>query len=239
MQTLASLQHVIAHANKNLPPIDLTLVTGDLVHDASPAGYSLLKKQLTDINTPTYCLPGNHDDSKTLTRSISGNPIDTPFSIQENSWSIILLDSTLLGSAEGHLDKTQLTKLQNCLSNHSDHHTLICLHHHVVPVNSKWLDTMILDNADEFFAITDRHPQIKGIVCGHIHQTFEAKRNNVLLIGTPSTCFQFAPKSIDFEIDHKTPGYRQLELLPDGSIITKAIYLETYPNSLDRSISGY
>ena len=239
MRTLASLQHVITDANKNLSPIDLTLVTGDLVHDASPAGYSLLKKQLTHLGTPTYCLPGNHDDPKALKKALTGNPIDTPFSIQKKDWSIILLDSNLPGSTKGHLDKTQLNKLQDCLSNHPDHHTLICLHHHTVPVKSKWLDTMILDNADDFFAITDRHLQIKGITCGHIHQSFETKRNGALLMGSPSTCFQFTPQSIDFDIDNKSPGYRWLTLLPDGSITTKVFHLENFTNSIDRSSSGY
>ncbi|MFC1603149.1 metallophosphoesterase, partial [Pseudomonadota bacterium] len=66
MRTLASLQHVITDVTENLSSIDMTLVTGDLVHDASPAGYALLKKQLTSLGTPTYCLPGNHDDPKEL-----------------------------------------------------------------------------------------------------------------------------------------------------------------------------
>jgi len=239
MRTLISLQHVIAHANENLPSIDLALVTGDLVHDASPAGYTLLKKELNNLNTPTFCLPGNHDHSKTLNASISGNPIDTPFSIQKEDWSIILLDSNLPDSTKGHLDEIQLSRLQACLSDHPDHHTLICLHHHTVPVKSSWLDSIMLDNADDFFAITDGHPQIKGITCGHVHQSFEAKRNNVLLMGTPSTCFQFAPKSTDFEIDNKPPGYRQLTLLPDGSIITHIFHLNNFTYSIDRSSSGY
>ena len=239
MRTLISLQHVIAHANDNLSPIDFTLVTGDLVHDASSAGYSLLKKQLANLDTPTYCLPGNHDDPKKLTASLSGNPIDTPFSIQKNGWSIILLNSNLPGSAVGHLNKSQLNKLQDSLLKHPNHHTLICLHHHTLPVKSQWLDTMILNNADDFFAITDAHPQVKGITCGHVHQSFEERRNNALIIGTPSTCFQFTPKSVDFEIDSRSPGYRQLILLPNGAITTHTFHLNNYNYAIDRSSSGY
>ncbi len=239
MHTLASLQRVIKDASKRLPSTDFTLVTGDLVHDASAAGYSLLKKELLHLNTPTYCLPGNHDDPKILNASISGNPIDTPFSIQKKNWSIILLDSNLPGSTKGHLDEKQLSRLQKTLSNHPNHHTLICLHHHTVPVKSKWLDTMILSNAEDFFSITDQHPQIKGVTCGHIHQAFEATRKNLLLLGSPSTCFQFTPESIDFDIDNKPPGYRQLTLLPNGTIITKVIRLKHFSNSIDMSSSGY
>ncbi len=239
MQTLASLRRVIKDANETLPPIDLALVTGDLVHDASPAGYSLLKKELLHLNTPTYCLPGNHDDPEILKRSISGSPIGTPFSIQKKSWSIILLDSNLPGSTKGHLNDEQLSNLQQTLSHFPNHHTLIWLHHHTMPVKSKWLDTMILKNADDFFAITDQHPQIKGIICGHIHQAFEEKHKNALLLGSPSTCFQFKPNSTDFGIDNKAPGYRQLTLLPNGAIITKVVHLKHFSNSIDLSSSGY
>ncbi len=239
MRTLLSLQHVIAHARKHLPSIDLALVTGDLVHDASPAGYALLKKELTHLGVPTYCLPGNHDDPEILDKAISGNPIDTPFSIQKKGWSIILLDSNRPGSTLGELDDIQLAKLQETLSSYPNHHTLICLHHHAVAIKSQWLDRIMLNNANDFFAITDRHPQIKGITCGHVHQSFEERRNGVLLMGTPSTCFQFAPKSVDFEIDNRAPGYRHLTLLPDGEIRTDTVHLSRYNCSIDRTSSGY
>jgi len=239
MRTLTSLQHVIKDARSNLSSIDFALVTGDLVHDASTEGYFLLKKELLNLAAPTYCLPGNHDDPKILKRAISGTSIDTPFSIQKKRWSIILLNSNRPGSTKGHLNDEQLSNLQQTLSRFPNHHTLICLHHHVVPVKSRWLDTMILNNADAFFAIIDQHPQIRGIACGHIHQTFEATRKNVRLMGSPSTCFQFKPNSTRFGIDDKAPGYRQLTLLPNGTIITKIIHLKHFSNSIDLSSSGY
>jgi Icc protein len=37
-------------------------------------------------------------------------------------------------------------------------------------------------------------------------------------MGTPSTCFQFAPHSATFAIDDAGPGYRWLELHADGSL---------------------
>ncbi len=239
MQTLRSLQHVIAHAGEHLSAMDLVLVTGDLVHDASPAGYARLKKELARLKAPVCCLPGNHDDPETLGRSISGNPVGTPFSIQKKGWSFILLDSNLPGRTEGHLDATQLTRLQQALSRHPEHHTLICLHHHAVPVGSRWIDRIMLNNASDLFAITDRHPQVRGIICGHVHQSFEQQRNGVRLMGAPSTCFQFTPKSAAFAIDNRTPGYRWLALLPDGSILTRTFHLSHYSYSIDKGSSGY
>ena len=56
MRTLTSLQHVITDAAENLSSIDLALLTGDLVHDASPAGYALLKKRTHQFGRP-HILP--------------------------------------------------------------------------------------------------------------------------------------------------------------------------------------
>jgi 3',5'-cyclic-AMP phosphodiesterase len=47
-------------------------------------------------------------------------------------------------------------------------------------------------------------------------------------MATPATCAQFVPGSADFAIDDRPPGYRVLELMPDGSIATEVCWLETY-----------
>ena len=41
----------------------------------------------------------------------------------------------------------------------------------------------------------------------------------------------FVPGSVDFAIDNRPPGYRVLELMPDGSIATEVCWLETYAHT--------
>jgi Icc protein len=36
------------------------------------------------------------------------------------------------------------------------------------------------------------------------------------------------PGSEDFAIDDRPPGYRVLELMPDGTIATEVVWLESY-----------
>ena len=102
---------------------------------------------------------------------------------------------------------------------------LIALHHHPVSMGSEWLDTVGLANAEEFFAVIDRHPTVRGIVFGHVHQAFETSRHGVRILGTPSTCAQFLPRSRDFEVDALPPGYRVLTLSPTGQIDSQVAWL--------------
>jgi len=239
LKTLETLNQVLEKAQKELPPMDLALVTGDLVHDASPEGYSLLQERLATLGIPTYCIPGNHDDPALLSSCLDGNPVSTANQVQQNNWLIILLNSKKPGEEKGLLDSGELNKLESILGDHPDKHALICLHHNPVPVGSGWLDTMQLENADDFFSIIDRHPQVRGIIWGHVHQAFESERNGVRLIATPSTCFQFTPQTTEFGLDEKPPGCRWLALLPNGEIKTDVLYLDSMPESLERTTKGY
>ncbi len=74
---------------------------------------------------------------------------------------------------------------------------------------------------------------------GHVHQIFDDLRNGVKLMGTPSTCIQFNPNQDDFAIEKLPPGYRWLELMPDGRINSGVERLEKLPQGLDIGLSGY
>jgi 3',5'-cyclic-AMP phosphodiesterase len=54
----------------------------------------------------------------------------------------------------------------------------------------------------------------------------------VRFMATPATCAQFLPGSVDFAIDNRPPGYRMLELMPDGAIQTEVCWLESYAQSV-------
>jgi Icc protein len=94
-------------------------------------------------------------------------------------------------------------------------------------LGSRWLDRVGLQNADEFFAVIDRHPTVRGIVWGHVHQSYDGLRKGVRLLATPSTCAQFLPHAEEFALDRRPPGYRTLELKADGSILTDLVWVES------------
>jgi len=239
LNTLNALKQVIGHAKVHIGQTDLILATGDLTHDASIEGYSVLQQQLTRLDTPIYYLPGNHDRTEQLLATCAKHQDSFPFLLQKNGWSILLLDSSVIGKVSGQLGQKQLALLDKILSNNSDSHTLICLHHHPVKIGSAWMDNIALRDSDELFSVTDKHPQVKGVLYGHIHQTSEKQRNSVTMMGSPSTCIQFAPNQDKFGIDEQPPGYRWLTLLPDGTIQSGIKRLESIPGKVDLESRGY
>ena len=115
-------------------------------------------------------------------------------------------------------------------------HCMVCLHHHPVAMDSRWLDRVGLENAEEFFQTLDRHRNVRALVWGHVHQAYEGLRKGVRMLATPSTCAQFLPHAADFMIDRQPPAYRTLELRADGSLTTEVVWVDKRTaESLDHS----
>jgi Icc protein len=239
LNTEQSLLQLLDIARERIMPVDLILVTGDLIHDASPEGYQRLRDHLSALNTPSYCIPGNHDQNPVMEQNIQGEKISTDAISTHGNWTLIMLDSTIPGEVGGHLDSNQLDQLKSGLSNHPNNHILVSLHHHPVSLSSAWIDQIALDNPEDFFSILDQYQNVRGLLWGHAHQLFEGERNGVKLMGSPSTCIQFKAGQDKFGIDPAPPGLRWLALLPDGTIETGVEFLDHTPDGLDFSVKGY
>jgi Icc protein len=238
MNTLKSFQQVISHFRDFHWPLDLLLATGDLVHDASPRGYAQIARMLSGFDVPVFCLPGNHDNPTQMRRYLRADRVHTDAVRDQGAWRFIMLDSVVPGKEGGHLAAAQLELLEAALTA-TDRHILVCVHHQPVDVGSAWIDTMAIDNPRPLFDIIDRHSNVRGILWGHVHQTFEARRGQVRLMSSPSTCIQFAPGQKNFQVDEEPPGFRLLALLPDGTIRSEVVRVDEIPQGLEFASSGY
>lgn len=239
LDTQRSFLEVLYRARATHWPADLILLTGDLAQDGSRKAYRRLRQQLADLPAPVYRLPGNHDDPAAMDEILNGENVHTARIIESGNWQILLLDSTAPNRVEGHLDAAELAALDRCLTEHPDRHALICLHHPPVPVGSRWIDELGLTNAADFFAVVDRHPHVRAILWGHIHQEFDVVRNGVRLLSAPSTCFQFRPGADDFTLDARPPGYRWLVLHAEGLVTTGVCRLEYSLTGIAMNAAGY
>jgi len=237
LNTQACLQQVIELARQYAP--QLVVATGDLTHDGSAAAYQLVRNCFDHLQAPVYCLAGNHDEASTLRHSMNDSGYYNMSSVTINGWQLVFLDSTIRGSDGGHLSSRELCKLDDTLIQTADMPTLVWLHHQPVNMGSRWLDTMAVDNPQDFFAVVDRHPQIRGVIWGHVHQCFEQQRRHTRLLATPSTCIQFLPNSKDFAVEHTAPGYRWFDLFGNGEFATGVERLADIPGSIDLNASGY
>jgi Icc protein len=224
--TLPALRATLAHAERYFRAPDALLLTGDLVQD-DPGGYALLRETFQSSQVPVYCLPGNHDLPDAMNATLQGAPFQVGGTFIAAGWLVVMLDTWKANSAGGRLGKRQLADLESLLNRHLDLHVLLCLHHHPVAMESRWLDKVGLEDAAEFLALIARLPRVRGVLWGHVHQSLDRFLNGVRFMASPATCAQFLPRSADFALDRRPPGYRVLELLESGAIATEVVWVDS------------
>jgi len=223
---------------KTRSPLDLLLLTGDLSQDGKPETYRRLQNLLSPLEIPTYWLPGNHDNKSAMEEVLHQKPFYPDKAFECGGWNFVLLNSAVPQRVYGRLSVPTLHSLDLQLTIMGDAPTVVALHHPPFVVNSEWLDSSSLQNSEQLFAILDHHPQVKLVLFGHIHQEFYRQRNGVHYLGTPSTSIQFEPDSQDFSLDREYPGFRLLNLYPDGTWETR-IERVAYAHELDLAAQGY
>lgn len=220
-------QHVMQHIEGEAA--DLLLLTGDLTHHA-PAAYDRLALSLQGLPFPSCWLPGNHDLIDEMARfSALGYNRKV---VEQGAWRVILLDSTASpdGKGGGSLANEELAFFaQQLAQTASDQHVLVALHHHPVPVKSEWMDNIGLGNKNDFWALVDSCPQVKGVVCGHVHHAVQQQRGAVNVLASPATAPQFKPFSAvattEDDLRFTGPAYRRIQLYDDGEIQSDVVRL--------------
>ncbi|MBS0922994.1 3',5'-cyclic-AMP phosphodiesterase [Providencia sp. JGM181] len=244
INTYRSYQAVLdAIAEQNLP-VDLIVATGDLVQDQSPKAYQHFAAGIERIPAPCVWLPGNHDYPPAMvgTLKIAGISSAKQIFIGDD-WQILMLDSQLQDVAHGELSEQQLEWMKQCLDEQPTRTTLIMLHHHPLPSGCTWLDQHSLRNSHILADYLKNYPNVKAMLCGHIHQEMDENWHGIRLLATPSTCVQFKPHCTNFALDTVAPGWRYLELTVNEQgekvIETQVYRLNTQEFSPDFDSDGY
>lgn len=218
---------------------ELILATGDLAQEPGPAAYGRLSAQLARFGKPVFWLPGNHDEACSMGGLLGATCMRPEKHILLGAWQILMLDSSVAGKVYGELAEEQLAFLDAALAAEPGRHALVVLHHQPVPIGCRWLDGIGLRNADALFAVLARHPQARLLLWGHVHQAFEGRQAGIDLLSTPSTCVQFKPGSEDFAAGPEAPGFRVLDLFPDGAWTSAVRRIDPMAFTVDYSIKGY
>lgn len=190
---------------------DIVLFTGDVSQDESAASYALAVQALEQLPCPWYWLPGNHDQPEFM--AAERPMVDQ---VDFDSWRILLLNTQVEGKPFGELGSARLAKLAEQLES-DERPTLIAMHHPPVDVGAVWMDAIGLQDRDAFWQLLSKHPQVKIILFGHVHQAYaEHRRIGEAMIdvyGCPAMADQFLPGAEQFAIDEASrPGYRVIDL---------------------------
>ena len=239
--TNVTFRRVVDFVAKMQPQPDLLLLTGDLAQDDSLGAYGLLRDALLPLGLPSYWVPGNHDQNLAAIEAVlTPEPLfRSPASFQVGGWNIALLCTRLMNQVQGAVAAESLAVWEQSLQDHGDLPTLVALHHPLVPIGSAVMDGIGVENADAVLALLGRYPQVKAVVCGHIHQEFDqmlrlegslgglpgGNEEGIRFLGSPSTCVQLLPQSPTAVWTDEPPACRLLRLFADGRIETEVHYV--------------
>jgi 3',5'-cyclic-AMP phosphodiesterase len=232
--TYQALRAVLDVALALAEPPTLIIATGDLSEDGSPESYRRLRQLLTETGLPSHVLPGNHDATEEMRRTLAGGPVQMTPVIDVASWRVVLLDSQVRGKPHGLLDDAQLAVLASALAEHPDRPVLTCLHHG--PARYCPSSGCHLQNADVLLRLLVSRSNARGVICGHGHLEVERTDHHVKLFTTPSTCSQASHAQLGEAVDHEDfwashrfdpgqRGFRMLSLMPGGEITSRVHWM--------------
>ena len=223
--TRATLRRVLDHYRQSGWKADLVALTGDLIQDDTAAAYGHCRDLLGELGLPVHCVPGNHDVRGMMREELPDPPFTYCDANRYGDWLVVGVDSCAAGRAGGVVTGEEISRMRAMIASGSAAHVLLCLHHPPVPVGSKWLDSVGLDNGDLLLSELAAVGSVRVALFGHVHQTYDQEHDGIRIVGTPSTCRQFLPNSDDFAVDDRPPAYRRLELLPNGGVKTEVIWV--------------
>lgn len=237
----ASFLSVIEEIDKRHEQYDLIVATGDFVQDGSKKAYQRFASQIKKFAIPCVWLAGNHDNFIYMQEVFNHYQlVENKVVLLGSKWLIVLLNSQVVGQAYGFLAPAELLFLKNTLERHSDRTALVFLHHNPITSSCSWLDQHILKNSDELEQIIENYPMIKGLGWGHIHQQQDLKWHNCTVFSTPSTCVQFKPNCVQFQLSNQdAPGWREITLNADGTLKTEVYRISNNRFLPDLSKNGY
>lgn len=237
LNTDNSLALVLAQMFDEHDNADLLVCSGDLSNEAGEGAYKRLLDMLPE-DIPQAWLPGNHDDNS-LMQKFASERVGFLSTAVYGKWQVTSLDSSIPKAVPGKIEATELQRAVEVLENNPDHYHVIFMHHHLQAMGCAWLDTQVIENAQQVLETLAQYPQMKAIVCGHVHQDNHQTFEHIDLYATPSTCIQFKPNSDDFAVGREMPGYRWLELHDDGSITTAVSRIPEQDLNIDWESAGY
>jgi len=201
----ATFQAVMDNITYSNEDFDFLVSTGDLVNRPTDDSYRYLKTilnmqparqvpgphfirygRLWDF--PVYLLPGNHDDRTTFFNNLYDDekPEFLNANFQHKGVNFICLDWG--GLDRGEISNGMLSFLESALDDGLP--AVLLMHHNVIPLGVPWLDRFIANDIDRFYKCLEGR-NVLGILCGHLHTTYETHLDGIPVLGLRSTGFQF------------------------------------------------
>ena len=172
------LRRTVADVNRQQP--EAVIFTGDTVQHGQPEEYARLRELLAPLEAPLYLVPGNRDDKNEMRAAFSDHAYLQAtgeflhYTIEDYDVRLVGIDSTLLGERKGRFCEKRQAWLGKTLNDQADRPTLLFIHHPPFDVDTHYVGGY--RRPEEATALEDivrRHPQVMGLLCGHVHWPVE------------------------------------------------------------------
>jgi len=183
-QRVRRLRAVLAQI-AGLESVDAVLLTGDLADHGRAAEYEQLFVELPS-EIPSLLVPGNHDLSQALLDGMSavGRRPTLNDSLDLADVRLIGLDSHIDHKGGGQLGEATLAYAEEKIST-APGDVILALHHPPVRIGHPVMDSIALANGDALAALIAGHPNVIGLLTGHLHRALTTTFADVPLLGAP------------------------------------------------------
>jgi len=196
---------------------DLLLATGDITDRGDPASYRRLATAFSRCPFPVWPSVGNHDLRDNFREHFPGFDDENGFiqySVELPELRLVTVDTLEEGRHGGAFCDARAAWLDAELGRDADKPSYIVMHHPPVECGIDWMNT----HADEpwvhrFTSVVRRHPQVRGLICGHLHRSVTVAWEG----RTVAICSSTAPQvSLDLRpIDEEHPDDRPMIVAED------------------------
>ena len=219
------------------PRPDAVVISGDIADCGLASEYAgtLVLLHLGDV--PVYLVPGNHDRRERFREGLGAFPgVDShrdfiQYVVDDLPVRLVMLDSVVPGAGHGELCAARLAWLDNALATAPERPTMLVLHHPPITCGIASMDAINLRDPTGLAQVVARHPQVERILCGHHHRSIIGRLAQAIVSVVPSVAHQ---SQFDLVLEHdgfvmEPPAYQVHVRLPDGTIASHTIFVESYP----------
>jgi len=169
------LDQVLRYLNNGPNRPDLLIATGDLTEHGAAASYRQLADAFSICSFPVHMCLGNHDIRSNFSAQFPELPVADGFvqyALDVRGVRILMLDTVEEGRHGGAFCDIRAKWLRSTLAQDRNTPTIIAMHHPPVEIGIAWMNTHPEEQwVSNFTQAIQDAPNIKGIMCGHVHRS--------------------------------------------------------------------
>ncbi|MEW6256240.1 MAG: phosphodiesterase [Pseudomonadota bacterium] len=235
VDTAAFLERAVAHLARHPARPQAILMTGDLTDFDRGAEYERFKALTACLPMPLFPVPGNHDSTAGLAAAFPELAARTEagkfnYVVEAFELRLVMLDSSVPGAPHGELGQPTLAWLDATLGATPDRPTLVALHHPPFATGILHMDVQNLRDGAALEAVIGRHPQVRALVCGHVHRTVFTS-----FAGRPASICPSPAHAVSLDFNPAgPPAFRMeppglhLHRFADGRLVTHFDFIGAY-----------